>query len=329
MNPQNNNQLNDSKISNFKVILRFVLTWLITIVIFAIIFSRIKLIDVIALIKQTQPVFFCAGILFSVVSHLLLSSMRYQKIVEVMGCRLSLSEAIVIRMGCNPIKGILPFRMGELAIAAYMKNKYNLSYARGLASISFGFIFSFIALAVFYSFGCIFYVNDRTQRMVLALLFLAILLVVTPLSIRYIRQLLAWIFKKIRKLPEESVSLIEQYDSRTTKIILLHSFGIEGFKLLIILILLKSLHINVPLATLLLFGSVTILAAYLPITYWGLGVRESAILILFSAYAPPDKLLAGSLLTTFVDSIFPSLLGLFFVKPFLNSLWGSEKEGIN
>jgi glycosyltransferase 2 family protein len=326
MNLQNHKQLNYAKISNYKVILRFVLTWLTTIAIFVIIFSRIKFVDVIALIKQTDIKLLCTGILFSVFAHALLSSMRYQKIVKVMGCRLSFFEAVIIRMGCNPIKGILPFRMGELAIAAYMKKKHNLPYTKGFVSISVGYIFSFIALIIFYSFGCIFYLHSQSQRIIFVLLFSLVLLLVTPLSFRHIPRLLAWCLKKFQKLPDESKSLIEEYDPKTIKVITLHSFGIEGFKLLIILILLKSLNINIPIDALLLFGSATIIAAYLPITYWGLGIRESAILLLFSGYATPDKLLAGSLLITFVDSVFPVLLGLFFVKPFLNNLWGSEKK---
>jgi len=326
MNLQNNNRLNYAKISNYKVILRFVLTWFITISILLIIFSRIRLADVFVLIKQTDIKFLCTGILFSVFAHLLLSSARYQKVVEVMGCRLSFFEAVIIRMGSNPIKGILPFKMGELAIAAYMKKMHNLSYPEGFVSISFGYFFSFIALIVFYSLGGIFYLHSRIQRLIFTVVFLLILLLI-PLSIRHIPRLPAWFLKKIRKLPEESTPLFEKYDSGTINIIMLHSLGIEGLKLLIIQIILKSFSIDIPVNALLFLGSATIIAAYLPITYWGLGIRETAILFLFSDYAPPDKLLAASLLITFVDSVLPVLLGLFFVKPFLDSLWGSKKTG--
>ena len=59
-----------------------------------------------------------------------------------------------------------------------------------------------------------------------------------------------------------------------------------------------------------------------------LGIRESAILFLFSGYATPEKLLAGSLLITFIDGVLPILLGFFFIKPFLNGLWEDEKPNI-
>jgi glycosyltransferase 2 family protein len=329
MNPKNHNQLSYSKISNYKVTLRFVLTWLVTIAIFVILFSRIKLVEVIVLLKQTDIRLLCTGILFSLFAHVFFSSARYQEVVKAIGFRISFFEAVIIRMGCNPIKGILPFKMGELAIVAYMKKMHNLSYPQGFGSIMFGYIFSFIILILFYSFGGIFYFQNQPQRIFFAVVFLLILLLITPLSLRQIPRLLAGCLKKYQKLPEELTSLIEKYDPKTIRILLLHSFGIEGSKLLIILILLKSLSIEISIDALLLLGSTTIIAAYLPITYWGLGIRESAILFLFSGYASPDKLLAGSLLITFVDGLLPVLLGLFFIKPFLNRLLGSEKVCIN
>lgn len=329
MNPQNHNQFNYVQIVNYKAIFRFVLTWFITIAILVLLFSRIKFVDVMAIIKQTDIKLFCTSILFSLLAHVFFSSSRYQEVVKLMGCRLSLFESIIIRMGCNPIKGMLPFKIGELTILAYMKKTHDLSYDKGFFSLLFGYIFSFIILMLFYSLGGLFYFHNLSQRILFALVFLFILLLILSLSFRQITQLLAKYLKKYQKLPNEWTSLMEKCDPETIKILLLHSFGIEGSKLIIILALLESLHIEIPINVLLLLGSTTIIAAYLPITYWGLGIRESTILFLFSGYATPDKLLAGSLLITFVDSLLPVLLGLFFIKPFLNSLWGREKEGMD
>ena len=88
----------------------------------------------------------------------------------------------------------------------------------------------------------------------------------------------------------------------------------------------KSLSIDLPVDALLLWGSMIIIAAYLPITYWGLGIRESAIIVLLAGYASPDQLLAGGLMITFVDGLLPVLLGLFFVRPFLNNWLGSMMQ---
>ena len=327
MNTQNHNVLRYTNVSHRKAMLRFVLNWLLIIAIFFVLFSRIKLVDVFALLEQTDIKLLCTGILFSLFAHVIFSSARYQKIVQALGCRLSFYEAVIIRMGCNPIKGILPFKVGELAILAYMKKKYDLPYAKGLFSLLFGYVFSFIVLILFFSFGGIFYFHNPPQRIIFAASFLLILLFIATLILQKIPRLITEYLNKIQKLPEEIKFLIEKYDSKTIKNIILHSLGIEGSKLLIIFFILKSLRIDISMDALLLLGSTTIIAAYLPITYWGLGIRESAILTLFSAYATPEKLLAGSLLITFIDGLLPVLLGLFFIKPFLNSLWEGEKAG--
>lgn len=328
MNTKNHKLWNYTKTSRCKVMLRFVLTWLLTIAIFVILFSKISIADVIAVIKQTDIKLLFAGVLFSILAHVVLSSARYQKVVKAMGCRISFFEAVTIRMGCNPIKGILPFKMGELTILAYMKNKHNLSYSIGFISLLPGYFFSFIALILFCSSGGFVYFHNQPQRIIFAVIFLLTLLFVITVSLRKIPRLITTSLKKWRTLPDELKSLMEKNDPRVVKIIFFHSLGIEGFKLLIIFIILKSLCIDIPIDTILFFGSSTIIAAYLPITYWGMGIRESAILFLFSGYATPDKLLAGSLLITFIDGVLPVLLGLFFLKPFLNSLWGKAERRI-
>lgn len=327
MNTQNNKHLRYENTSRYKTALRFVFKWLLIIAVFVIIFAKIEFAHVIHIIQSADIKFLCIGIAFSVVAHVIFASGRYQKVVEFLGCRLSFFEAVIIRMGCNPIKGILPFKTGELAIAAYMKKKHDLSYPQGLFSLLFGYFFSLVALIVFFSCGGIFYFNHPSQIIICAMLLLMGLFFITPFSISRIQKLLNWYVNKFQKKTEEITSLIQKDNSGAIRHIFLHSLGIEGSKLLIIYAILKSLRMEIPVNALLFLGSITIIAAYLPITYWGLGVRESAVLFLFAGYAAPEKLLAGSLLITLIDGLLPVLLGLFFIQSFLNGLRKNEKEG--
>lgn len=324
MKTQGHKQLISTNISRHKVWLRFVLTWSVTIAILVIIFSRIRFFDVFAVLKQTDIHLLFMGVLFSILAHIIFSSARYQKIVEYLGYRISFFESVIIRMGCNPIKGVLPFKVGELAILAYMKKKHDLSYPLGLFSLFIGYFFSFVALVLFCSCGGIFYFHNLFQKIIFTLVLVIILFLISTSNLKKIFRLINLFFKKNRKMSEALALLGEKYDVKTMRNIFPYSMGIEGSKLLIIFVLLKSLHIEISFDALLLFGSATIIASYLPITYWGMGIRESAILFLLYGYATPEKLLAGSLLITFVDGVLPALLGLFFVKPFLNDLWKDE-----
>jgi len=46
----------------------------------------------------------------------------------------------------------------------------------------------------------------------------------------------------------------------------------------------------------------------------------------FSGHAVPEKLLAGGLMITFIDGILPVLLGLIFLKPFLDVMMNGNPE---
>lgn len=327
MNTQNKKHSPYENTSRYLVVLRFVLTWLLVVAIFVIIFSSIEFTDVLRVMKRTDIRFLSAAIAFSFFAHVIFSSARYQKVIESLGCRISFFESVIIRMGCNPIKGILPFKTGELAIAAYMNKKHNLSYSQGLFSLLFGYIFSLMVLMIFYFCGGIFYFHDPYQKIIHAAIFMLVLFLAMPLNFKKISQRITGCLKRYQKQREDLTYLIEKYDTKTITNIFIFSSGIETSKLLIIFAVLKSFHVTIPVEALLLPGSITIIAVYLPITYWGLGVRESAILLVFSSYATPETLLAGSLLITFIDGVLPVLLGLFFIKPFLNGLWEKEKEG--
>ncbi len=325
MTPQNYHKFNLETISNYRTIIRFVLTWAATIAILWIVFSKTNPAQVLVLLKQTNIGYLGLGILFSLLAHVFFSLARYQNMIKLVGCRLSFGEAVMLRMGCNAVKGVLPFKTGELAIVAYMKKMHNLSYPAGLFSVLFGNVFSLMVLILFFSAGGIFYFSNRPSSIIFAVAFMLIFLLLIFAGFRRIPSFVSTYVHKYSRLPQASISIMENYDLGTIKYIIFHSLGIEGCKLLVIFAVLKSLQIEISVAALLLWGSATILTAYLPLTYWGLGVREATVLFLFAGYATPDKLLAGGLLITFVDSILPVLLGLFFIKPFLDNLLGSEK----
>jgi uncharacterized protein (TIRG00374 family) len=325
MKSANSDHLNLAGVSRGKTVFRFVLSWLLTLILFVVIVSKVKVSEVLLGLSRADIRYVTAAVLFSLLAHMLFSSARYREIAHAMGKRISFFEAVLIRMGCNPIKGIFPLKIGELAIAAYMKRKHDLSYPGGFFSIVIGYPFSLIVLLFFYSAGGIFYFPDIHRKIFFLFLLFAALMLALPLNLNQMVSLfIQWIGKFKKFSGEEENFLAQTRRPEQTRNMMLYSLGVEGFKLLIIYALLKSLDVNVSAAALLLFGSLTVMAVYLPFTYWGLGVRESAIIFLFSGQAPAEKLFAAGLMTTFIDGILPVLLGLFFVQPFVKVLFDAN-----
>lgn len=306
---------------DLKRFLKFVLVWIITITILAILFSRIRFSEVLGTIRQADTELLSLTILLSLLAHLFLSLGRYREILKILGCRLTFFETILLHMGSLPIMSIIPFKMGELTRMAYLKKEHSLSYPRGVSSILLGYLLSLFILLLFIIIGWSLYHSNLPQRIYLPLLFL-ILFSLIVLSIR--RGIIPHFFKKFLKRlyqgEEEPRALSERWGPKRVIILFFYSLGFEGYKLLNTFLLFKALNIEIPYGAFLLFAPLTFLAAALPITFWGLGTRESAILLLFSGYATPARLLGGSLLISFVNRLLPILFGLLFMKPFLNRL---------
>lgn len=327
MKSANSNSLNLAGASRGATAFKMVLSWLLTILLFVIIVSRIHLTDVLLALGQADLAYVAAAIVFSLLAHGLFSSARYYEIARGMGKKISFYEAVLIRMGCNPIKGIFPLKIGELAIVAYMKKKHHLSYPGGFFSIFVGYPFSCIVLIVFYALGGLVYCSAIHQKILFLFLMLAALMLALPSFLNQMVFCLLQGIGKFKKFPEEEThALARMYRLKKTRLIMIYSLGIEGFKLLILYALLKSVGAEVSAAALLLLGSLTLMAVYVPATYWGLGVRESAVIFLFSGQAAPERLLAAGLMTSFIDGILPVLLGLFFVRPFVTALLGAGQE---
>lgn len=112
MNLQNPQKFSWETITNFRTVLRIVFTWLVAIIILAVIFSRIHPADVMAVLKQTDIGYLSLGILFSLLAHVFFTVARYQNMIRLVGCSLSWGSPSA-QNGCNAVKGVLPLKPGK------------------------------------------------------------------------------------------------------------------------------------------------------------------------------------------------------------------------
>lgn len=279
---------------------KYTLTWILTVAILAVLFSRIKFTDVLTAMKGVNIALLSLCIPVSFLAHLLIAPARYAKILKRQGCSLSLSEAILVWAGTVPIRTITPLKAGDISKVAYLKKIHNLAYPKGAGSVFLGYAMTFVTLAFIISLGWSFY-HFKTPQGVFFILLLSLIL-------------LFFGFSRMERL-------------KGIAVIFLYSLAFEGCKLINALILFKALNIEVQYDILLYFIPLTFLIAAVPVTFAGFGTRESAILLFFSNYAAPQELLSVSLLISLFNRLFPIFLGLFFVKPFLNRLLAADRKG--
>ena len=272
-----------------KRLIRFILTWVMTLGIVAVLFSRIAFSDVLAVLRQMDLRVLCLNLSISAIAHILVSPAKYRQILKLVGCRLSFTEVVLLRMGGVAFNGLTPFKVGEAGRIAYLKTRHGLSYSRSTLSVILWYLFSFAFLALVVLTGWL-----LPQRGTLTASAVLIALAAGALLV---------LVKKREYLP-----------------LLIYSLIFEVLKVLNAFIVFRAFHIEVPFASFLFFMPFTMFIAFFPITFLGLGTRESAILFFFSGSASSETLVAGSLIISLVNRIFPLLLGVLFLKPFLDKL---------
>jgi len=82
----------------------------------------------------------------------------------------------------------------------------------------------------------------------------------------------------------------------------------------------KAVNVSIPVYEILICVPLIILIGSIPVTFLGIGLRESAVLFFFLKYSFPEKLLSLGILYSFVGYLIPMILGLFLVGFFINNI---------
>jgi len=300
-------------------------TYLLPIVIFIFLFSKIGITEVARVLKGVRPDLLFLGIVISLFSNLFLSTEKWRQILKSLGLKVPFKELLFVQTGSIPLKTISPLKSGMLFRAVYLNKTYNFPLLEGTYSLLLSLFLNLVAVTLFI-LGTSFSLGKNPHRFVYLLLL-----------ILFICLLLFWILRRenVSKIigtyldlwgGKFALSLKNLYESvitinlRKLVILFFYAFLLIFFELLNFKILSKAVGLTIPFSQILLFASLTILISNLPVTIHGLGTREAAICLLFSSYATPEKLLSLGLTVSLVEYFFPILAGLFFTKSFLKRL---------
>ncbi|MBN1385151.1 MAG: flippase-like domain-containing protein [Elusimicrobia bacterium] len=271
-----------------------IITWSITIAIFIILFTKINFSDVVKQAGKINIGLFVLICVISIFMHLIVANQRYREVIKLMGCNITLLEAMIIRLGSIPIKLLLPFKSGELLRIAYLKGQHGLKYIKGAGSVFLTYLFSAAALIVFFIIG---WVIDKPELIKWIVVILPILICTAVFLV----------FKKKNNIKDYGPALF-------------YSVIFEGLKIINIFIFFIAFNISIPVGKTLFFVPLVIAASALPFTISGLGTRETSILVLFGYYASKETLLAMGLLISLLDMIIPAIIGFVFISTFLKRL---------
>lgn len=297
--------------------------FIVPIAIFIILFSKIDILEFLRTLKKVNIIFLITGTLIFLFTNFFISPLQWSRTLSSLTYSLGLKEAIIIKIGNFPIKAILPLKTGDLMRAIYLKRHKGIPFSVGISSLYFNLILNLLVLVIIMSFGYILF-NTNFFYGILFCLGLLLLLMLTTLLFRFIRDLILYVARKVNSRSynflESLFNIYKRFSLKDLAPLFFYSVASWICELFAFSILFKAVGLNIPFCDIVVFVPLTILISNLPITISGLGTREAGIFFFFARFGSPESLLSVGILISFVNFFLPLILSLFFVRYFLKQI---------
>jgi hypothetical protein len=304
-----------------------IVPYVVTLLIFAMIFSRIPIGRVGAALKNVPIVeFVCVFLPFSAV-YWLIDSFCLTWVTRRFNAPLRLRDIMPIRASMY-LLAVINTNLGQGGVAWYLHRKASIPFLEVLSSILFIALLEVYQLFLFSTAGIVFYhpgsagqseiVRVLRVAYVVAWLLLVGIMVLFAAARRR-EGMRDWIGASRFGGVARTFLAAQPRDYAIVIAIKAPSFLLS---LLTQYLALSLYGITIPFAELMLFLPLVFLAAALPIAVAHLGVSQAAWLLFFSANAPSAKILAYSLAAHFTFMFCNALIGLCFIPRAIRELSG-------
>jgi hypothetical protein len=306
-----------------------IVPYIVTLLIFALIFWRIPMGRVGAALENVPIVkFFCVFMPFSVV-YWVVDSVCLTWMVRRFNAPLRLRDIMPIRASMY-LLALINTNLGQGGVAWYLHRKAGIPFLEVLSSILFIALMEVYQLFLFSTVGIVFHQSRSpgqneivgVMRVAYAVAWpLLVVVIVLFARARHSDRMRAWISTS-RFGPIARTFFAARPRAYATVIaIKAPSFLMS---LLTQYVALSLYGIAIPFVKLMLFLPLVFLAAALPIGVAHLGTTQAAWLLFFSANAPSEKILAYSLAAHFTFMCCNALIGLCFLRRAIRELTGLE-----
>ncbi len=290
---------------------------LLTVIIFGALFYSVDFSSAIETVKQANPLYLLCSF-FIMCTFPLWCAIRWNIIVKRMGAKLGVWQSFVIIMAAWPVGAITPAKSGDLIKVLFLKNV--MPYTKTTGVIIAERMMDLIALSLYGMIGGIFLGNYFFSLITGAILAGVIIFFVLAAS------------PAVNLIPEKFRDFILEI-LEASKQIYLHLGTFIGL-LLITLInwfcsflqtwcCFSAFHAEVPLFYIAASLPIAIFVGLIPVTVSGMGTRDSAMIYLFSGFAPYETNLAVGILYSLFGYWLLAVMGIPFMR---SALGGSIKD---
>jgi uncharacterized protein (TIRG00374 family) len=288
--------------------LRSALIFSLTVVVFYLLFRKIDLGQVVALLGNIPPLTWLLATALTL-SFPVMSAVRWNLILRTMGHNLPLSKCMMVTVGVWPLSAISPMKAGDLLRAFALRREMRVIVATG--SVLTERALDLLILAGFALAGGLLCQDERIV-LIAAGVFLTVFtaFVLARLHLRW--PVGDRLQAKIQDICQ-SIRVVGNDGLRLTAILML-----TAARWFAAILLTKLLFHGVGATVTLGFTTaalpIAIFIGLLPVTFGGMGTRDTAMVILFATFATAPQALAVGLLFSLFGHWLLAVLGLPFMK---------------
>ena len=293
-------------------LLRGLLLVALTFLVFYLLFQRIDLSQVITLLRAIPVGTWLVAMLLTL-SFPVMSAVRWHLILSTMGFDVSIMRCLLIIVGIWPLSSVSPSKAGDLLKAVSLRRKIEPMVVAG--SVLTERALDLLMLAVFALVGGLFFHDLRITAVATAVTIgVIVAVIVARLDIELP------IGKRFQSKLKELLHSIRVLGSRPVTLVAILVLTAANWLASIVQtkLLFDGVGASVPLGFTVAALPVAIFVGLLPITFGGMGTRDSAMVVLFAGFATTSQSLAVGLLYSFFGYWLLAIIGIPLVKKALD-----------
>ena len=244
---------------------------------------------------------------------------RWRVILARQQIRLPFLQIVKIEMGCSPLKVFLPLKSGELVKAYAVSRRSGAHFEQVIGSKIMDKYLVAAGQAIALMIGAMISAQWVIGISGFAAL-MALLALLHPAARKPLQIFAGKIHPRVEVLIQRLLSSFDSLPNSTILYLCLHSVIYNFFIVAYLALCFMAVGVHAP-AGVMITGLVLLQwAGLFPASFSGLGVRESAAVILLAGYGSPAALFAGALCATVVDQFLFPVAGLVFLPDFLSDM---------
>jgi hypothetical protein len=295
-----------------------------TAILFFLVFRSVDTKSTFEALRGISPGYLAAAMAISFASNIVLGARKWMQCLTVVGYRLTLAQAVFMKLGFFPLATIFPFKTGEIPRLEYLKRRHGVPFTLGTASIVYDNMVNIFAFGVIMGFVSPLFAARHKWFFFMAIPLMLLFRPVRRLIVTWFRLIPGDLHLSIVK----AFSLFDKVNTRTLLSLLIQAVVYKlSSPVLSSFLLMKGLGVsNISFGE--ICGPVMLidLALALPVTVGGLGAREAAYVMLFSAYGIASRFLGVGIAASFVERLFPAIIGLPLTYFYLRHVVGRMKD---